>query len=208
MSEVRPETPPPGPLPYEGRGSSEETPPPNPLPGAERGNRPGSGFPPPPLAGEGAGGRGFRTYALPAAVVLLAGVALWYAFSNRDTRDDHARLQGDWAVSANGREGVVTVRVEGDRWTYLAGGIERQSYRLTLRPEASPKEIDLAQLDADEKAATNTVGRKDLLVGLHGVYAFDGDAVKVVLAPGVEPRPKSVTDTGDAQVLTLTRATR
>jgi uncharacterized protein (TIGR03067 family) len=146
--------------------------------------------------------------ALPVAL-LLTGVGLWYALGTAgDPGDDHTHLQGEWAVSANGRPGAVTIRVDGDRWTYLAQGIERQSYRLTLRPEASPKEIDLAQLDAREQVAKNTVGRTDLLVGLHGVYAFDGDAVKVVLAPGVEPRPRSVQNPGDAQVLTLTRAKR
>lgn len=142
------------------------------------------------------------------AVLVVVGVGVWYAVGRRDTRDDLARLQGEWAVSVNGREGVVSVRIDGDRWTYVAQGVERQSYRITLRPEASPREIDLAQLDASEKEAKNTVGRADLLVGLHGVYAFEGDAVKVVLMPGVEARPKSVTDPGDAQALTLTRAKR
>lgn len=152
-------------------------------------------------------GRGPRLI-LPAAVVVILGALAYCAFNGTDTGDDLARLQGEWAVSANGRDGIVTIRVDGDRWTYLAQGIERQSYRLTLRPELSPKEIDLAQLDASEKAAKNTVGRTDLLVGLHGVYAFDGDAVKVVLVPGIEPRPMSVENPGEAQVLTLTRAKR
>ncbi|MBX9584744.1 MAG: TIGR03067 domain-containing protein [Gemmataceae bacterium] len=179
-----------------------------PVPGARASGPPGSDAGRRPALQRAATSR-TRTWLLLPAAALLAGAGLWYALGRSINHgDDLASLQGEWAVSANGREAVVTIRVDGDRWTYLAGGTERQSYRLTLRPDSSPKEIDLAQLDANEKAAKNTVGRTDLLVGLHGVYAFDGDAVTVVLAPGVEPRPRSVQNPGDAQVLTLTRAKR
>ncbi|MDB5309634.1 MAG: hypothetical protein JWO38_3836, partial [Gemmataceae bacterium] len=141
------------------------------------------------------------------AVVVSAGVVatLWFG-AFRGSKDDLGRFQGEWAITANGRSDIGTIRVEGDRWTYVVGGLERKSYRLTLKPEASPKEIDLAQLGEDGRPVTFTHGTgKGSEVKLHGVYSFDGDTARVILAPGIEPRPLSFDTDTDAQVLNLTR---
>jgi uncharacterized protein (TIGR03067 family) len=75
---------------------------------------------------------------------------------------------------------------------------------MTLNPDANPKEIDLAQLGDDGRPVANTHGLKGSPVGMHGVYAIDGDTLRVRLAPMVEPRPANLDD-GDAPLLTLTR---
>jgi uncharacterized protein (TIGR03067 family) len=79
----------------------------------------------------------------------------------------------------------VVIRVTGDRWAYVADGKETRRYSLTLRPGASPKEIDLVQLDRD--------GNPTAFV-LRGIYTIDGDRAKVVTSSGSEPRPAEFDD--------------
>ena len=135
-------------------------------------------------------------------IVLGAGVVVWFALF-RTPRDDLARLQGEWNYSTAGRNNLGVIRVEGDTWSYHSGGPFGRSYRLTLRPEANPKEIDLALLGDDSQPVTFTHGvGRGAEVKLHGIFAIDGDAVKVAL--GVATRPKNFEDE-DAQVLILTR---
>jgi len=134
--------------------------------------------------------------------VVGAGFVVWFAFF-RTPGDDLARLQGDWHYSAAGRNNLGVIRVEGDVWSYHSGGPHGRSYRMTLRPDASPKEIDLALLGDDGQPATFTHGAgKGGEVRLQGIYEFDGSAVKLAL--GVNERPKSFED-DEAQVLVLTR---
>lgn len=148
-----------------------------------------------------------RRRLVPAAalVVLVGGFALWYIFL-RGSSDDLDRLQGDWQVEVYGRSRVM-VRVAGDRWTYVIDGREQRSYRVAVNPAATPREIDLTQLRPDETTATNTHGPgRGTGVKMHGVYAIDKDTVRVVLRPGVEPRPTSLDEPGDAQTLLLRQA--
>lgn len=142
-----------------------------------------------------------------AVVVLVGGFALGRAFLSGPP-DDLGRLQGEWQVEVYGRSRVM-VRVAGDRWTYVIDGREQRSYRVELNPAANPREIDLTQLRADETTAANTHGPgRGTGVKMHGVYTVEKDVVRVVLRPGVEPRPTSLDEPGDAQTLTLTRPTR
>jgi uncharacterized protein (TIGR03067 family) len=143
--------------------------------------------------------------ALIAAVVVLVGFGVWYGlFRDGGPKDDTGRLQGEWSYSVNGRNNLGVIRVEGDTWSYSPMGQVGRSYRITLKPDAAPKEIDLAQLGEDGQPVTNTHGSKGSAVGLHGVYAIDGDSVRVVFTPTTEPRPAKLDD-GDLPVLTLTR---
>jgi uncharacterized protein (TIGR03067 family) len=151
---------------------------------------------------------------LAATVVVFGGAALglWYAFLRGPTADLD-RLQGEWRVVVPGRDEEagppVLIRVAGDRWTYVAGGREQRTYRVGLNPAASPKEIDLVQLGPDGEPATYTHGPgRGSVVKLHGVYSVNKDEARVVLRPGVEPRPTSLDDPGDAQTLTLKRTAK
>ena len=135
-------------------------------------------------------------------LVVLAGVGIWFAFL-RGGGSDHAKLQGEWNYSAAGRNNLGVIRVEGDVWSYRSGGPHGRSYRLTLRSEASPKEIDLALLGDDGQPATFTHGSgRGGEVKLQGIYEIDGNTVKLAL--GVNTRPKTFDD-DEAQELILTR---
>lgn len=124
------------------------------------------------------------------AAVVLAAFGVWYfAIRSPEPKDDFGRFQGEWqlAVPATARDKSqaarvkpVTVRVTGDRWVYAANGQETQRYAMTLRPGASPKEIDLVQLDRDDKPTARV---------LRGIYKVEGDRAEVVVAPDPEPRP-------------------
>ncbi len=118
----------------------------------------------------------------------LATIGTWYFFLRGPT-DDLGRFQGEWqiAVPAMGRDrkpGVrlkpVTIRVTGEHWAYLGDGKELSKYRIALRTEASPKEIDLVRIDRDNR------GQPDVL---HGIYEISSGRAKVALVPAAEPRP-------------------
>jgi uncharacterized protein (TIGR03067 family) len=137
-------------------------------------------------------------------VVLWGGFGLWYGFVRSPA--DLAQFQGEWRIDVYGRDGGV-IRISGDRWTYIAGGQEQRSYRLALN--ASAKEIELIQLRTDGEPAVYTHGpQSGSPVKMHGVYSVNKDGARVVLRPGVEPRPTSLDDPGDAQTLTLKRVTK
>jgi uncharacterized protein (TIGR03067 family) len=138
----------------------------------------------------------------PLIAVAIVAVSVWFMFF-RTAGDDLSRLQGDWTPNtADGRNTGVVIRVQDDVWSYHAGPHGR-SYKLTLRPDRSPKEIDLALLGDDGRPATFTHGAgKGSEVKLQGIYAFEGDVVKVAL--GVKQRPTNFEDE-DAQLLLLTR---
>ncbi|MFO0806959.1 MAG: hypothetical protein U0791_27975, partial [Gemmataceae bacterium] len=113
-------------------------------------------------------------------VFVLVGAALGGYALFRGSGSDHSRLQGEWNYSAAGRNNLGIIRVEGDVWSYRSGGPIGRSYRLTLRPDASPKEIDLAQLGDDGRPVTFThgAGRGDE-VKLLGIYEISGSSVRL-----------------------------
>src|SRR6185312_8998662 len=136
-------------------------------------------------------------------VLILGGIATGCFVLFRDSRDDLGKLQGDWNYSAAARANAGVIRVEGTTWSYHSGGPYGRSYRIALRPEATPKEIDLALLTADGQPATFTHGAgKGSEVKLLGIYEFHGNEVKLALSP--ERRPTNFDD-DEAQLLMLTR---
>lgn len=166
MSAAEETTPTPRP---EGKGESGEA---SAIGGAPTAHNKGFFSPFPP-------GRGIWVY-LPLAAIL--GAVWYFAIHTPEPRDDFGRFQGTWKLAPDGREKQfpVTVRVAGDQWVYVVGNNEQKKYRLTLRPEADPKEIDLTQLGAD--------GQPSAFI-LKGIYAFDDGSVKVLTAPTPLPRP-------------------
>ncbi len=164
---------------------------------------------PPPARGRkpaGFGRAGVFLLALPLAA--LVGVAVWYGL--RGPTDDLGRMQGDWAIKgADGRDRGF-VRIEGDRWTYHSGGQERASHRITLNPDASPKEIDLTALEPDGRAKTFTRGATGVEMKELGVYALADGELRVAKAPAWNggTRPAKLDDPDGPPALTLVRATR
>ena len=140
---------------------------------------------------------------------------IWYfAIRTPEPADDLGRFQGDWAlaVPAAGGDGQpagwlkpVTVRVAGDRWVYVADGRETRRYQMTLRPDASPKEIDLVQLQPDGTPLMQQWPPPTRPVTIRGVYEIEGGRAKVVTGIGDENRPKSLDETEGVTVWLLER---
>lgn len=143
----------------------------------------------------------FRALAVVAGLGLI-GFGVWY-WAFRGPTDDPGRWQGEWqlAVPAFGPDGQlaqrtvpgITVEVRGDVWAYTDGGKTRRRYLMTLRPEASPKEIDLTLLGPDG-APTPFV--------LRGIYEIERYRARVSAAPDPNPRPTEF-DIPDAGTLWL-----
>lgn len=135
-------------------------------------------------------------------VVLVTAVAGGYALFH-GSGSDLARMQGDWHYSTAGRNNLGVIRIEGETWTYYSGGPNGRSYRIALRPDANPREIDLTLLGDDGQPAAFTHGAgKGSEVKLLGVYEFSGSTLQVKLSP--ENRPAGFDD-DEAPVLLLTR---
>jgi len=154
----------------------------------------------PSLQGGDRGGSLRRKLALLLAFALVAASVWYFAIRTPEPTNDLGRFQGEWqlAVPAVDRDNKpaararpVTIRVEGDRWVYIADGKERRS-ALTLRPDADPKEIDLTLLGPDDKPTAFV---------LRGIYTIDRDRAKVATAPASEPRPANPEEAGTVWLL-------
>lgn len=142
--------------------------------------------------------RRLRQVAIGVVLGVLAGFAAWYFLVREpDPRNDLERFRGDWQISVGGRGTPNVVHVEGDTWRYQAGATEGKTYRVTLKENADPKEIDLELLGAPKLVGPT--------VKMHGVYQFDGrGSVQMRLNPGTLPRPKSLDD-AESTLWVLTR---
>ena len=132
-------------------------------------------------------------------LLAVVGFAVWYfAIREPEPRNDMERFQGAWQIATAERGATpVVVEVNGDQWQSVANAVKGKAYRLTLNESVNPKEIDLDPVD--------TAGLVGPSPRLHGIYAFENNRkVKVVLNPGVLPRPKTFEE-ADAVVWMLTR---
>jgi uncharacterized protein (TIGR03067 family) len=132
-------------------------------------------------------------------LLAVVGFAVWYfAIREPEPRNDMERFQGAWQIATAERgDTPVVVEVNGDQWQSVANAVKGKAYRLTLNESVNPKEIDLDPVD--------TAGLVGPSPRLHGIYAFENNRkVKVVLNPGVLPRPKTFEE-ADAVVWMLTR---
>ncbi|MBP3957211.1 TIGR03067 domain-containing protein [Gemmata sp. G18] len=141
-----------------------------------------------------------------AAVAGVVAVAVWYfAIRTPEPRDDFGRFQGEWklTVADRAKQAPITVRVSGDKWTWLVGGTDQKRYAMALRPDTSPKEIDLTQLAPDDSPQQERRDGKFVPVVLRGIYTVEGDKVKVVTAPNPHPRPTAFDATDGPPVWVL-----
>jgi uncharacterized protein (TIGR03067 family) len=95
------------------------------------------------------------------------------------------RYQGTWVLVAEEFEGKtisagemadLSYTIRGDRLFYTSNG-EARSARVRLAPSKSPKTYDLV--------------RDDGLRSLEGIYAWDGDTIKICSADDQGPRPEA-----------------
>jgi uncharacterized protein (TIGR03067 family) len=135
------------------------------------------------------------------ALSLVSFVAWRLALYALEPKDDPGRFQGQWRLAVPAGTGEksearlvpgVTIRVSGDRWVWLADGKEQRRYRMELRPDASPKEIDLVLLAEGDRPRLELRGGTMTPVTLRGIYSVERGKAKVVAAVGGEARPTSL----------------
>jgi uncharacterized protein (TIGR03067 family) len=101
-------------------------------------------------------------------------------------KSDHERLQGTWAFVSEERGGKqveppeeakgATLTFQGDRAVFKQkGGGHEASFKLD--PTRTPKEIDLTVEEGGKSAVHK------------GLYALEGDTLKMCLAHPPQPRP-------------------
>jgi uncharacterized protein (TIGR03067 family) len=124
-------------------------------------------------------------------VLLVLGVGLTFAAEARgqDVKKDRDRLQGTWqivAVVSNGSDvterfgNAVQLKFSDDTFRMEFGAFKGRQGTVKLDPSKKIREIDIT-LKAQGEAKEKTVV---------GIYAFDGDYLKLCLAlPGSEDRP-------------------
>ena len=117
--------------------------------------------------------------------------------------DDRARLQGTWAVTASTFDGRPTAEevvkkrkmiFKADELIAVIDGARKDPLKLTLDPGKKPKQIDLARPG----------GRGTAL----GIYALDGDELKLCYAEPGRDRPTEFAspEGGRLYLLVLKRA--
>lgn len=138
---------------------------------------------------------------------LLLGVGAWFAFIREPgPKPDPVAIQGEWRITKLGGtpgqdDGQMTVRVQGDRWTYVVNGKDATTWRMELKPDADPRAIDLTLLERNgEPIQVKGPVPKQL-----GVYEVDRKTLRVALAPEFNGRPKGFDDP-DAPALLLNKA--
>ncbi len=145
----------------------------------------------------------------------LVTFGIWYfVLRAAGPNDDTGRFQGEWqlAVLAVDRDGkpaarrtTTRIRVTGDRWVWLVGEHEQKQYTMTLRPDAEPKEIDLAQLATDGQPLIQKWPPPAQPVMLRGIYTIEGGQAKIVTSVRDEPRPTRLDATDGTTVWLLER---
>lgn len=121
-----------------------------------------------------------------ATAALLTALALAAPGGDEVVRKDLARLQGTWqtvSVTVNG-EALDKDTFKKDkmiieeRTFVLLSGDKSTGGKLTLDPTKSPKTIDTETLAGEGKGSKSV-----------GIYAFDGDTLRVCYTTAPNPRP-------------------
>src|SRR4051794_14095984 len=108
------------------------------------------------------------------AVVAALAAPLPFPKTPKPAAHDLKAMQGEWAVTrpslardaAAGND--MTLKVSGDRMTFMVGGDMRTSWAVTLDPSKEPRAMDLRRVAAK-------VGGGELT--LLAVYRIEGDAM-------------------------------
>ena len=133
-------------------------------------------------------------------VVLTAGLLLAAA----DAKKDLERMQGTWLVVANEVDGQrapeaeikkadLRLTIQGNSFTYTAGGKPVLEGSFTIDPAKKPKHLD----------AKGTLPNGTMTKSI-GIYELDGDTMRVCFVEGQGERPKEFkTAPGSNAILTV-----
>jgi uncharacterized protein (TIGR03067 family) len=132
------------------------------------------------------------------------GIAV-YADEKADA--DREKILGNWTVLSGQEDGkaLPQEKVKGSHVTFTKDMItcqeekEKRVMSYKLDPTANPKRIDTTMTEGSDKGKTS-----------HGIYALDGDNLKVCYAQPGQERPKdfSAKEGSKATLLVLKRAAR
>jgi uncharacterized protein (TIGR03067 family) len=109
---------------------------------------------------------------------------------------DHEKLQGTWALVSEERGGRqvepaeakgATLTFEGERAILKHGGLSQEA-RFKLDPTRTPKEFDLTTDEEDGKAKVHM-----------GLYALEGDTLRLCISHPPHPRPTAFASVAGAQ---------
>lgn len=135
-------------------------------------------------------------HALLCALVLLAPPA----FDDDPMPLDKAKIQGAWTITEVEEDGETipaealadqVLEFEGDKYFVKVSDEVVESGTFTIRPEKSPRELDLKIQKGDD------AGKVQL-----GLYKFDGERLKLALArPGEKQRPTIFETKGEGAAL-------
>ncbi len=139
--------------------------------------------------------------------VAIATISLLWAGGAvlADTITDLDRIQGGWQVVSLVEEGkaipadetkALQVMVKGERLTIAKNGKVASDYSIKLDPTQKPKALDMLITEGSDKGTVAP-----------GIYAVDGDTLKICVDEQLKSRPASfdAKDTKTCSVITLKR---
>jgi uncharacterized protein (TIGR03067 family) len=137
----------------------------------------------------------------PKLLVLLAVGLLAAADAPTKDADKKDKLAGTWTVASGQRDGMDLDGIKGDTVQFdgatMTVKTQNGDHRATFKVDATkkPKAIDLTPEDGPEKGQT-----------IAGIYAFDGDDLKLCFARPGKGRPTAfVTKAGSDLMLIVLR---
>lgn len=98
---------------------------------------------------------------------------------------DLERMQGNWKWTTDTSE----LRIQGDSFTYYRNGAPSVGYKITLNPNATPRQYDLTGVG-------KWAGRR-----FHGIYEFQGDTLRMYSVNSRQPRPRSFPPPGSSRLV-------
>lgn len=120
-------------------------------------------------------------------VLLTAGAPVAHADEEPDVAKEFMKFQGDWTFESVEAGGVRlpdepfegrTVTYDGGSYFVKRGDTLEEAATMKLNPTKSPKTFDVTVTDGPNKGAV-----------LLGIYAFDGDTLRVCFVPAGNERP-------------------
>jgi|SRR5947209_13000980 len=143
-----------------------------------------------------------RHFGFVALTALCAGAVV---SAGDDKAGDQDRLQGAWEVVSllengkaipNDETKALQIVIAGDRLTINKDGKAASDYKFKLDPKQKPKTIDMTIIEGDDKGKVAP-----------GIYAFEGDTLKIGVDEELKNRPASFDekDTKTCSVITLKR---
>lgn len=131
-------------------------------------------------------------------VLAVALVLTVSAFARDDAKSEQDKLQGNWTIMADERDGQpvstdkgAKVTFTNDKFVTASGGKTLRQGSIKLDPTKKPKTIDVTYTEGEFKGKT-----------FHGVYTLEGDTWTICYNLTGDERPKEVpTKAGKGQLL-------